>query len=238
MPQRKGIVVSKGTICEGHQKKTLSHFLLLLNPSSSLCGLDFASRLADLAIPFRASCSLSSLLSGNLGLNVPQDDGDARSNGHLWVTFDKSLLMDGHNGMPVSRIRLGTQNEQVARTQHKPVRRDGLLAVLGIGLAKVKLALLTQAQRNDGSIRSNVPNLIRVVANVVIRSSIAREDCVINVDRTVIVEKLLLHPRDNLVQGRNSAHVPIAAHGCVLPARIRIFRHHRRFAIDAGHWIR
>ncbi len=115
-----------------------------MNPSSSLCGLDFASRLANLAILFRPRSSLSGLLSGDLGTNVAQDNGNALSYLHL------CLLMDGHNGMPVSRIRVGTQNEQVARAQHKPVRCDGLLGILGVGSTDMELALLTHVREMMG----------------------------------------------------------------------------------------
>ena len=67
--------MSKSAICDRHQKDPLS-LLFLLDSLSSPCGLDFASRLPDLAILCpRSSLSLSW-----------KDNGDAWSYLPLWIT--------------------------------------------------------------------------------------------------------------------------------------------------------
>jgi hypothetical protein len=180
---------------------------------------------------FRHSSLLSRLLPPNDGRNVSKDKRDARPNLHP-AAFDDGLVLDRHNGVPVGCVGLWSQDEQVSRTQDKLVSRDGPHLVVRVGFPEMKFARLSQAERNDRRVGRNVSRLVRVEANVVVCSSVASEDDVIQLHILSVDDQVAIERFNHGVNFRDGADVAVRPHAAMLKARIAVARHGGRRLVE------
>lgn len=90
------------------------------------------------------------------------------------------------------------------------------LSSFGVGSADMEFALLTQAQGDDGRVGSDVVLTVRVVANGVVCSAIARENCMIEMNWATIVDQLLIELLNQGIQLRNRAQISVSRHAAIL----------------------
>ncbi len=189
------------------------------------------------AVPFSRSCRFPGMVAGDDGCNVSHHNGDAWAHRCCAGALDELFVGDGHNGVSVRRVGLGPENEQVARAQDKAVRGVCFLLVLWIRLAEMEFARLPQAQRNDGRTRTDIFHFVRMVSNVVVVSSIARENGMIQADTLIVVNQVVLKRLHDIVEIWDRTDIAICLHTPILPTRVAVSRHGRWLLINQGHRI-
>jgi hypothetical protein len=100
----------------------------------------------------------------------------------------------------------------------------------------MELARLSQTDRNDGRVRCNVSHLVRMEANVVVSTSVASEDDVIQME-TLSVDQVAIELPNEVVNFRDGANVAVRAHAAMLKARIAVARHGGRRLVKHRFWI-
>lgn len=122
---------------------------------------------------------------GRRGLDVPEDERDARADG-VGIAAQLDLLGDLDDGVLAGGVGQRAQHKEIAAAQDDGGIADGLGAIARVGVADVHLALGAEADREDGRTGADVVHLVAVPGDVVVAVAVARADDLRDVDASAV----------------------------------------------------
>ncbi len=188
----------------------LIFFLMIffLSPFFSLCRVHFAAFCIEL---------LGERLSSDGRRNVAKHQRDARAHFNTGFALNLTLLVHWHNRVLVVQVGVPAQHKEVSGLEHKNVNRVGIVV-----FAHVQLARFSKGERENGAVCGNVNGLVAVKADIVVRTSVARANRVIDHNRLIVDAQVSLQDADDEIDHGRVGKWVVGKHCAVLETRVRI----------------